>query len=53
MEITCKNETPTIRSVKHVERGNFSMILYRITKILLGGEGGKQYRFSTTHPNRF
>ena len=35
MEITFKKGAPTIRSVKHVEKGNFSMILYRIAKILL------------------
>ena len=35
MEITFKKGAPTIRLVKHVERGNFSMILYRIAKILL------------------
>ena len=35
MEITYKNGEPTIRSVKHVERVNFPMILYRIAKNLL------------------
>ena len=35
MEITYKNAVPTIRSVKHVERGNFPMILKRIVKNLL------------------
>ena len=35
MEITYKNEAPTIKLVKHVERGNFPMILYRVAKNLL------------------
>ena len=35
MEITYKNVVPTIRSVKHVERDNFPMILQRIVKNLL------------------
>ena len=30
-----KHRVPTVRSVKHVERGNFPMILYRIAKNLL------------------
>ena len=30
MEITYKNGVPTMRLVKHVERGKFPMILYRI-----------------------
>ena len=32
---------PTIRLVKHVERGNFGMILYRIAKKLLHRGHGK------------
>ena len=35
MKQRAKNGVPTIRLVKHVERGNFSMILYRIAKNLL------------------
>ena len=34
MKMTYENGMPTIRSVKHVERGNFPMILYRIAKNL-------------------
>ena len=35
MEITYKNETPIIKLVKHVQKGNFRMILYRIAKNML------------------
>ena len=35
MERTYKNVVPTIKLVKHVERGNFPMILYRVEKNLL------------------
>ena len=35
MKQRAKNGVPTIRLVKHFERGNFSMILYRIAKNLL------------------
>ena len=35
MEITHKNEVPTIRLVNYIERGNFLMILYRIAQNLL------------------
>ena len=31
-----KHEVPTIRLVKHVERGNFPMMLYGIANNLLG-----------------
>ena len=36
-----KHGVPTIRSVKHVERGKFTMILYRIAKTLLRRGHGK------------
>ena len=35
MEINHKNRAPTTQLVKHVQRGNFPMILHRILKNLL------------------
>ena len=35
IQITYKKREPTIRLVKHVQRGNFPMILYKILKNLL------------------
>ena len=48
MEITYKNRVPTIRSVKHVERGNFPMILYRIQRICCVGDTVKIWCNSPT-----
>ena len=45
-----KHEVPTIRLVKHVQRGNFPMMLYGIAKTLLGRRHGKDLvQLSTLH----
>ena len=48
MEITCTKGAPTTRLVKHVQRENFPMILYRILKNLLEGTW---YWVTATQPN--
>ena len=45
-----KHGVPAIRLVKHVERGNFPMILYRIAKNLLRrGHGQDLVQLSPLH----
>ena len=51
MKQRAKNGVPTIRLVKHVERSNFSMILYRIAKNLL--QTGHRKEFGTAHPSAY
>ena len=48
MEITYTKGAPTTRLVKHVQRGNFPMILYGILKNLLEGT---LYWVYATKPN--
>ena len=40
---------PTIRLVKHVERGSFVVILYRIAKNLLRRGHGKNFQLILLH----
>ena len=50
MEIlTCETGVSTIRLVKHVERGNFPMILCRVAKNLLLRKGHSKDLMQLTH----